>query len=177
MIKTINLELSKRLQEYLEGVETEYVITDYWKIYYSNEIRIINTEDKNSAMYWEWKPYWKFSDKVHPVCLSSTKHYDWIFKTLTLEEAIEFLPWSIIKDNKVYNLSFWKNIVFYLWKESKDHIDNDWIKCYLSYWSYLTFKDTENIIQWKPLLEAIESMITHLLDNNLLKQWTGQNPN
>lgn len=142
MTKTISFDLSKRLDELwlLRDVETEYYITDYWEIYYANEIDIINTNDINSVMYWEWKSYWKFSDKIHPPCLTANKHYDLIFKTMTTDEAFEFI---------------WKQICHF-----EMPYPNAWI---LNWWTVHWDK-----IEANNLCEYFEKCITYLLDKNLI---------
>ena len=112
-MKTISLELSKKLAPYLDGVKTEYnwCFDDSWEYFITN------------------------SNKI-----------EWI-KTLTLEEAIEFLPWYL------YLPSLFKDKLFLLITK--------WDGYYIEYWDYI-FKE------WKTLLEAVEKMIEYLLDNNLL---------
>lgn len=124
-MKTINFELSKRLNDLwlLDDIETEYF---YYKPY--------KDKDKwhiwpNSIVYW--------IDR-------------WDIKTLTLEEAIEFLP----KKLEVETISFQEMILFM----NKNEI---WYYC-------RDLQDTIINYIWKTLLEAIENMITYLLDNNLL---------
>ena len=149
-MKTINLELSKRLAPYLK--DTAYVISDNWTIYTSYEINIIDTEDKNSAMYWKWKSYRIFNNKVHPVCLSSDKHYSKIYKTLTLEEAIEF----IAKQTTEFILHYKKSKII---KNSYNYIFREILKDW-SWWMCLA--------SWDTYLESVEEMLEFLLDNNLL---------
>jgi hypothetical protein len=62
IMKTINLELSERLTIYMEDIETKYLIRKYDK----------------KVMTWQEK------DKE--------ENFDWFVQTLTLEEAIDFLP-------------------------------------------------------------------------------------
>lgn len=97
-MKTINFELSKRLNDLwlLDNIETEWKIqllpTKIWNKW--NKWRLV----KN----WNWK--WK------------------IYKTLTLEEAIEFLPnWiSMQKDWGEYIYYYFD----YIWNfSSKNHIE------------------------------------------------------
>ena len=118
-MNTLTLETSKRLAPYLTDVDTEYVIDFEWVVW---ELKYAISEDD---MFW----------------------YNWYDKTLTLEEAIEFLPVRIKNDiihiNKIensYSIEYWN-----LWFKLK--------------WSYHN---------WKTLLEAIEKMINYLLDNKLL---------
>jgi len=133
-MKTISLELSKKLNEwwYLEGVETEYnwCFNDNWEYFIAN------------------------SNKI-----------EWI-KTLTLEEAIEFLPrthTSLKNDFRVeleWYISLYRLHIFTvgIWNQkwAVDYIDSVWKRLWI--WQKL----------WETLLEAIEAMIEYLLDNNLL---------
>lgn len=124
-MKTINPELSKRLAPYLEDAETEYFF--YW-----------NTDKE--ALPIEWYE-----------TQESVKKY---IKTLTLEEAIDFLPQSIDKwkDGEYYlNISKWD------WVHSVDY-------------HYYEREDQEILIycDWKTLLEAISKMLEYLLDKWLL---------
>lgn len=127
MAKTISFELSKRLSEwwYLDNIETEYCYIEHFK-----NIHLLESND-NLVIRFK-KDWW-------------TK-----YKTLTLEEAIDFLPATInrksIGINKrwgVYNVEYIEN-----------YYDMD---CYSA--------------TWKTLLEAIEKMIEYLLDNNLLPKY------
>lgn len=68
------------------------------------------------------------------------------YKTLTIEEAIEFLPKEIDK----HFLNFWP--LFDIWYVQYQH----WL-WYINHW-----------VKWTTLLEAVENMIEYLLDNNLL---------
>jgi len=124
-MKTINLELSKRLTEgwYLEDVETDYYRMEniFWDYVLWDKI------DK-SKFYPEW-------DKV---------------KTLTLEEAIEFLP----KKHPKYKEYYLRMMLY----------DKTW---YVEYWMCEPCETMWSAC-WKTLLEAIEKMLEHLLDNDLL---------
>ena len=115
MTKTINLEISKRLNEgwYLEGIETEY----YFYKNPNGDFAIINHPDDP----------------------------EWIngYKTLNLEEAIEFLPYQI-----QYKYDNWGLCITKTGKEYQ-----------------VEYEHTET---WETLLEAIEKMLTYLLDNDLL---------
>lgn len=124
MSKTINFELSKRLNDLwlLDEIETEYI---YW----------INTkwEPNISKIY----NHYNWIDKLYPV-----EYY----KTLTLEEAIEFLPKELILN----------------WNNCNPYFNNT--NCWYSDSKY-------NIIhreKWKNIIEAIQKMIEYLLNNNLL---------
>ena len=128
MSKVLKFELSKRLNDLglLDDIETEYIFTkrDIW--FWNIDYDII-----------EWK-YFKVND--------------WDIKTLTLEEAIEFLPSNFSLNNYWYHLQMGKK---YIW-----------------YFKNVTYcLDSKNPIKefsWDALLEAIEKMIEYLLDNNLL---------
>jgi len=120
-MRTINLELSKKLAPYLKEVDTEYIWVDIqWCI------DIIKTNN--------W-----------------LDEFDYICKTFTLEEAIEFLP-KTVKDWYIY----WLQIN---WKSNLEY----WIR----YNNYAIRKFIYSQ-RWKTLLEAIEKMLEYLLDNNLL---------
>ena len=129
MIKTINLELSKRLNELwlLDNIETEY----FWV----------------KTVHGEWIiVYW---DGEEPISVEEVK-------TLTLEEAIEFLPeWLFIRDDFKYLLTIQRTNTK-KWRVIYEHINQIDI-----FWDQV--EDT--------LLEAIEKMIEYLLDNNLLELW------
>ena len=116
-MKTINFELSKRLNELglLDDIDTEYYIDEENTIY------------SNS-------------------CIGYEDAY--IVKTLSLEEALEFL----------------KNEIWIACDFSIRNVHNMWWKLE---WC---FEEPEpNIfIKWKTLLEAVEKMIEFLLDNNLI---------
>lgn len=122
-MKTLNFELSKRLNDLwlLDNIETEY-----W-IEYDNE------NQNNDITY-----YLPFNKNI-------------ICKTLTLEEAIEFLPNSILyKENKYYCLNIFRNL----------------------HWEYLLDYSFSGIVlhseEEEILLEAVEKMLEYLLNNNLL---------
>ncbi len=114
-METINLELSKRLTPYLEEVETEYVWYD-----------TIEWEDIFLERKWL---YWR----------------DYIYcKTLTLEEAIEF----IIKKWFIIWFEEW-NIMLLNWVASNE----------LAITEEFYHKDN---INW------VEKILEYLIDNNLL---------
>lgn len=121
MTKTISFELSKRLNELwlLDDIETEYI---YWY-----------------NLYWEWDVYELVLSKEYPFTKVD-------YKTLTLEEAIEFLPF--IEKSAL---------------EIKKH------QKYYSIWYPLISKKI-NFIHWNTLIVTIERLIEYLLDNNLLWQ-------
>lgn len=161
MTKTINLELSKRLAPYLEGVETEYWYCDTrkgWKEY--------NCYKSNQYADMEFIPFreLKQEDSECELIKLYNKPYpnEWyndslLLKTLTLEEVIEFLPKRI----NFLHLHFSTNV--FIPTETK------------YYWNYIDIKQNwkiealiDNWPFWKTPLEAIEAMLTYLLDNNLL---------
>lgn len=111
---TINFELSKRLNDLwlLDNIKTEY-----W-YEYDNETKNYNIDY-----------FLPFNKNI-------------ICKTLTLEEAIEFLPDSIMITK--HNNCNEKYLIDY----NTDDYNEDF--------------------SWKTLLEAIEKMLEYLLDNNLL---------
>lgn len=109
----INLELSKKLAPYLEGIDTEYVLSIYNELYKSN---------------------------------LSFKIEDWYIKTLTLEEAIEFLQKKEIR----FTIEFGGEWYFL-------------IELFGTKFHYNSYT------QWQiSLLEAIEKMLEYLLVNDLL---------
>ena len=124
-MKTLNFEISKRLDELwvLYNIITKYKLQQL-------------PNKKNN---------WWLSPKI-------VKNWNWkwrIFKTLTVEEAIEFISNIIINNISDININI-----------------NNW---YTINWS----KNTYDNFYWKTLLEAIEGMIYFLLDNNLL--WKQEN--
>jgi len=153
MTKTLNLELSKRLTPFLKGVETEYAYVDR-----SDELFIeASDEDKKHKIF------------RNIFVLEKVNWEYWEFKTLTLEEAIEFLPrthtsikWDfrieIEKHIDIYRLTIY-TVDFANEKWGVDYISSDWKRLWI--WQKT----------WKTQLEAIETMLTYLLDNNLLKKW------
>lgn len=134
-MKTINLELSKRLHEWgwLDGIETEHC----WSI--------------DNKQTW----YQKYSDALHGqenwIC-----NYDFIFKALTLEEAIGLLP------TEVWYLQY----KLYITKHKELNRFITWE--YQIYYFYWIDSETLKSVFWETLLEAIEKMLTYLLDNDLL---------
>lgn len=119
-MKTVNFEISKRLNELwlLDNIETGY---SYRK----------DLIDRIPNKYFVLK--WYMEDA-------------WDIKTLTLEESIEFIPYSLLIENRKYK-------------------DEQWITRINSY----TIQ-TDYYLTWnkKQLIFAIEEMISYLLDNNLL---------
>ena len=116
-MKTINFELSKRL----------------------NDLWLLDNIETEYCYNIDWDLLsWFYAKK---------EYNQIVYKTLTLEEAIDFLPTYILKHKRakkyfqIYRNKDWYNIwyEFIHWEFSK-----------------------------KTLLEAIEKMIEYLLDNNLL---------
>jgi len=135
-METINLELSKRLAPYLENEETEYC---YIK-------KTILKKDFFKVV----KVDYKDDEESNYVGIDY-----WICKTLTLEEAIEFLP-------KTFGVRFDKDNprtclkIYFIWSWNISYSCTEYIwKCTIE-------------LHWKTLLEAIEKMLEYLLDNNLL---------
>lgn len=124
-MKTISLETSKRLD--LKDIETEYAYFETWNLFNVEEIF--------------WSKSW-------------IEEWDGFIKTLTLEEAIEFLP-EIIKFN-------WDKCRFTIIKLDLWYM----IQIRPEMWAWNWASET-----WKTLLEAVENMLIYLLDNNLLG-WT-----
>lgn len=81
------------------------------------------------------------------------KRWEDFIKTLTLEEAIDFLPFKIILWNGKYFLEIQKRKDKYF----IEYVDNRVEK-------YLSDRD----FSWKSILEWAEKMLEYLLDNNLL---------
>jgi len=129
--KTLSFELSKRLNDLwlLDDIETEYIFQEW----------VIKTLWKWWALTKEWD--WIIIIKKY------LEKYEWLifYKTLTLEEAIEFLP--------SFNL------------EKINFKDEEWNVVLRSYniilWDFETWK-------MKKLIFAIEKYFEYLLDNNLL---------
>lgn len=131
MINTINFELSKRLNElkFLDNIETENIYNQYK----SHDGTIYTYLNEPKDMY-EW---------CEP---------DYTSKTLTLEEAIEFLKKYI-----------WPKITITFDRTSYYRIEylQPFLKKTLYHYKSYDF-------YWDTLLEAIEKMIEYLLNNNLL---------
>ena len=123
-MKTINFELSKILTKLwlLDNIETEYFYSANW-------------------LYQNWR--WWNRDGVEYWWIKYKLYDNEKIKTLTLEEAIEFL--------KQYT------------KEQNFKIEtNDYMNLWSIYWQITP------IFREKTLLEAIEKLLEFLLDNNLL---------
>lgn len=128
-MKTINFELSKQLNEkwLLDDRETEYV---YEK----------NRENERNL----------FENNADDIFMYET------IKTLTLEEAIEFLPPYIYTDTFEF-LTMWRNKE--VWKIS-----------YYGKYDLTSLDILYEDFSWVTLLIAIEKMIKYLLKNDLLWQ-------
>lgn len=135
-MKTINLELSKRLNELWLLDDIRFVP----EFAYYTKVRIANTTMHKIEI-------WIFDNIPH-----RKYEYDNKIITLTLEEAIEFLPKEI-----KWEFEF---AIKYDW-EDKYIVEYN---RYQQDWSII-----ENICEtWKTLLEAIEKMLEYLIENNLL---------
>lgn len=128
MKKTISFELSKRLNE-------------LWLLDNIETKYVINIETKELLT----------NDYVNFPSIYDTK-------TLTLQEAIEFLPYRIKNNQNFYLLHFRKTEVFWVNQFNIDYYKWDNYNIWLFYWE----------INWETLLESVEKMITYLLDNNLI---------
>lgn len=121
-MKTISLELSKKLAPYLKGIETEYIYNDMW-----------------------WIEENKWTDE-------ELNAFNNVYKTLTLEEAIDFFlhkwPSNLHLLLSLFEENLTMIIVCIFNKERKE------------------LKTIEKITGTKK--EAIEQIITYLLENNLL---------
>jgi len=128
-METISLELSKRLAPYLEDVETEFFY--YNDVEYDiNNYVLLDTKEELFKKFLQWHD----------------------FKTLTLEEAIEFLQ---------TNIAWIYDIV------SAESTQWNYFEC--NYYKDWPNKDKPfDVVSWKTLLEAIEKMLEYLLDNDLL---------
>lgn len=143
-MKTIDFELSKKLNDLwlLDNIDTEYV---YHKII-------------------KWIDEWKYVIIINHELEWKTKTD---IKTLTIEEAIEFLPRTISVD-KDY---FWKapiGRIHILWhKDTKE-----WSVWYTIIESQLLVLENWDVvdIEWQTLLEAIENLLYFLLENWLLNK-------
>lgn len=132
-MKTLSLEMSKRLEKYLIWIETEYI---YYKLFEEEKISICTS---------------KLYNKENCVAY---------YKTLTLEESIEFLPKNIE----------WCNPIIRIEKE-KENVDiSYWNEDWETFYAWDTFSST-SYKRWESLLQAIEEMLNYLLTNNLLEKW------
>lgn len=148
-MKTISYELSKRLNDLglLDDVETEYLFYEKW--IYWNEYEVILKK------YWTVLNPWK--ENIYPCIIweMELKWYEKSYKTLTLEEAIEFLPeYAIINTNCYFLMKMKYSYSLYCLDTNK------------------YFQDNNNkfiILRWSQI-EQIEGMIEYLIDNNLLNK-------
>lgn len=124
MTKTISFDLSKRLDELwlLRDVETEYVFQEWIK-----------------STIWKWTIIFSW-DWIFKIKSIKELHKWWyiFYKTLTTDEAIEFLPeWFWLKKiDWRYLFLFYRKCEYRVWEE--------------------------NLINW------IENFIKFLLDNKLI---------
>ena len=136
IMKTISLELSKKLAPYLEWVETEY------------GYRTKNHLDM------EWNITWKYRTDIvknwYQFQALDIKN-NMYTKTLTLEEAIEFLPNYI---QTKYDWQCWWEI---------NHCNTNFYEIRYTNWG-----DWYNLTMWNTLLEAIEKILEYLLTEKLL---------
>ena len=141
-MKTINFELSKRLNErwLLNNIDTEYLI-------YKNKKWIVSIEENKKLTTWT-----SFNE-IQKECIALKEE---IYKTLTLEEAIEFMP-IYIKWKYKFNYEKFNKVVPY---SNMRKWDKHWIKYTYNWEWYIQY--------WKTLLEAIEEMLEWLLNNKLL---------
>lgn len=85
--------------------------------------------------------------------LEDYNHYwPWDIKTLDVEEAIEFLPDVIDEDGVLKSLGISKTAIYYEIYYSNNNLHNN----------------TSIYIDEPELIEALDKMINHLIDNNLL---------
>lgn len=133
----ISFELAKKIQLYLSNFETEYKVSDDWIIYSEEEIE-------------EW-------------LTQGIDYLFWAIKTLTFEEALNFLPrtniWitrlDLIVDTEIFRLTMYTiDIANEKW--AIDYISSVWTRLWI--WQKT----------WRTQIEAVENMINYLLDNNLL---------
>ena len=97
MIKTINFELSKRLTEwgYLDNIETEYEMNDYWKIViWESDYKTLTLEEAIEVLpnNFSLDNYW-----YH---LQMGKKYIWYFKNVTYclnsKNPIQEFTWNTL---------------------------------------------------------------------------------
>lgn len=119
MTKTINFELSKKLNDLwlLDRINTEHYLMEniFWDY-------VLWTEINQSTFYPKWKKY----------------------KTLTLEEAIEFL---VNKWSRLWIMMYEYPKIKWVWKNIVNPFD---------------------VISYISDIKNIEKMIEYLIDNNLL---------
>lgn len=135
MTKVIeNIDLLKKLQPYLEDMEAEYV---YFNIF------------EDDLILWTYGLYW--SDYIQ-------------YKTLTLEEAINFLWLHKIVFTHIY-IPTLENIhtITDVW-----YIENNVLSDKFVYWDEEEWYFNMSF-GWKILLKVIEELLEYLDDNNLLE--------
>ena len=127
MTKVIeNIELLKKLAPKIEEMETEYTYyNEYW---YEHMVNLAHTTETEWDYWVSWELIWE------------TKIYDKI-KTLTVEEAIEFIWKQMCQINLIY--------------------PNAWVwMLHQTIW--------EEVFEWETLIEAFSKFIEYLIDNKLL---------
>jgi len=167
-MKTINLELSKRLAPYLKGVETEYIYFEWkykaWdnKWYIADELQLIKSKWNKKAIKEQYLEKYDDSKIIYT-------------STFTLEEAIEFLPvyiddvnWGWLDEDWEQWSRYSDRIYFSFCKEIRN--PEEWI---IYKWEIKDFYSSEqlDLVVWKTPIESIEKMLEYLLDNNLLNEW------
>ena len=100
---------------------------------------------------------------------------DKYIKTLTLEEAIEFLPNRIDWENHAFYLEITKAETEYHIAYCADMKDYIWEDCVWDEFKMFecTYMNDKHLF-WETLLEAIEKMLEYLLDNELLWKTANQ---
>ena len=159
-MKIIKFDLAKKLNDLwlLYNIETEYVYDDKWTIYFAEDIKFVDTRKECNKIH-NCDPYYIFCN-AQSYAIQNQKNEWIIYKTLTTEEAIEFLPDNIVWVYwSLFNLVIdkWRDWYLINYKNSKHWT---W---HIKWWKY--FKN--NSIRL-PLIEAIEKMIEYLINNNLL---------
>lgn len=148
----IKFELAKKLNELwlLDNIDTEFVYNDYWTIYFADDIKFVDTRKECNKIH-NCEPYYIFHN-ANSYAIQNQKNEWFIYKTLTTEEVVEFLPKTYIdKDWLIYRLTIIR--------------DSKWL---IMYWDEQD--NTKVNSTWETFLEAIEQMIEILIDNNLLWQ-------
>lgn len=148
----IKFELAKKLNELwlLDNIDTEFVYNDYWTIYFADDIKFVDTRKECNKIH-NCEPYYIFHN-ANSYAIQNQKNEWFIYKTLTTEEVVEFLPKTYIdKDWLIYRLTIIR--------------DSKWL---IMYWDEQD--NTKVNSTWETFLEAIEQMIEFLIDNNLLWQ-------
>jgi len=136
-----DIELLKKIQPILEDRETEYQYCVIRKL--------------NKARDWHILFAWVYNDEVEDI----KKEFDCnlyieIYKTLTLEEAIEILPKIFSrKMSKRYNIDLSTD-----WDQRKTHY-------YCCIYNLQDWRIWDRIFRWDTPIEAIEKMLQFLIDN------------